>query len=549
MENTFLSKTVLRQVLLLGLLLLIAWLYSYIDILPLRPGSVHQWRQTDCLSLADNYYQGNWNLFKPSLHILFSDDETTGKSAGEFPLLYYFVALLWKLFGKHEYIFRLVNIAIAFWGMNALFRLSYRLLKDVFWAVLVVVFLFASPIFAFYTNNFLINVPAFSLMLVAVYYFYRFWEDGKNKFFYASMSFFLLVGLFKISTLLVFVIIGLLFLAELSKRARLKSQGLVFFKPKAQLIPFVLVVFGVSCWYLYARHYSNIHGGKYTLNYIQSYWVTPKVEVDAALKSLREFIFYQVMSPASWIYCLLCLIYLGVNFRRMSTPWKFIIPSVMIGYFAFVMLFFYSLNNHDYYHIDFLIVPLVLHLAFMHYLSRQEPVLFRSFLLKLFFSAFMLYNVLYCANNMHLRYWGFKPDEMYRRQLLSPKVDMDNWAWHKWAYLNGPYETATPVLRAMGIKRSDPVICPDDCSFSISLYLMDQVGWTNIGGCIKDTSDIADRIRHGAKYMMIIDTAAIQLPYLKQYEGHELTPYRSLHIYDLRPYADTRNQAGRTELR
>ncbi|HXC06489.1 MAG TPA: glycosyltransferase family 39 protein, partial [Bacteroidia bacterium] len=268
MEKTFWSKAVMRQVWLFLLLLFLSWLYSYVQILPLRPSSVHQWRQTDCLSLADNYYQGNWNLFQPSLHVLFSDQETSGKSAGEFPLLYYVVALLWKIFGKHEYIARLLTIGIAFWGMNALFRLSYRLLKDIFWSFCVVVFLFSSPIYAYYTDNFLINVPAFSLMLVAVYYFYRFWEEGTNKFLYASMAFFLFVGLFKISTLLIFVVLGFLFLAEVSRRVRLKPQGLVFPRPRAQLIPFILVLGGVACWYLYARHYNNVHGGKYTLNYI-----------------------------------------------------------------------------------------------------------------------------------------------------------------------------------------------------------------------------------------------------------------------------------------
>jgi hypothetical protein len=81
----------------------------------MRPSSVHQWRQAACLSLADNYYEGNWNLFEPSMHIQFSDNGTSGKSAGEFPLLYYIVAILWKIFGKHEFIFRLLISVSVFW--------------------------------------------------------------------------------------------------------------------------------------------------------------------------------------------------------------------------------------------------------------------------------------------------------------------------------------------------------------------------------------------------------------------------------------------------
>ena len=36
-------------------------LYGYQDIVKLEPQSVHVWRQTDCTSLAKNYYQNGMN--------------------------------------------------------------------------------------------------------------------------------------------------------------------------------------------------------------------------------------------------------------------------------------------------------------------------------------------------------------------------------------------------------------------------------------------------------------------------------------------------------
>ena len=535
------SNSAFRYVFLVLLLLLLSWAYSYVQILPLRPGSVHQWRQADCLSLADNYYQGNWNLFQPSLNILFSDNESSGKSAGEFPLLYYFVAILWKLFGKHEYIFRLVTIAISFAGMFALFKLSFGILKDYFWALFSVIFLFSSPIYVFYTNNFLVNVPAFSVMLIAVWYFYRFWQSSENKFLYLSMGFFLLVGLLKISTLLGFVVVGVLYLADVSGLVRFKAEGKLFRQPLRQLIPLVAVLAGVAVWYAYVRHYNKIHGGVYTLNYIQSYWVSSKAQIASSLKSLKNFIVFQVLSIPSYIYLILCLIYLIMNYRKVAGVWKVALPLLLFGYFVFIMLFFYSLDCHDYYHVDFLIIPVAINLAFLHYLRVNENNLYQSSLVKLFFTAFMLYNVAYCANNMAMRYWGYTEKNLYVRQLVAPKIDLEAWGYTKWAYENGPYETVTPLLRKVGIKREDAVICPDDPSYSIALYLMDQRGWSNPGSVLKDSAAISDRIAHGAKYMMITDTASLRLPFIRSYVGHELMQYQKLHVYDLRPYSKSVN--------
>ncbi len=531
------NKASHRNVTFILVIVALAWVYSFPHILPLRPSSVHQWRQADCLSLADNYYEGNWNLFKPSLHLLFSDNETSGKSAGEFPVLYYIVALLWKIFGKHEYIFRLLTFAISFAGMFALFKLAFALLKDLFWAMATVMFLFSSPIYVYYTNNFLINVPAFSLMLVAVWFFYLFWQSGRNKYLIWSMSFFLVVGLFKISTLMSFLIIGLMFLLEVLGIVKFKAEGKVFVEPRKQIFPFLGVLAGVAMWYLYTNHYNHVHGGKYTLNYVQTYWASSKDQIHACLKSLKNFIVFQVLSIPSYLYLCLCIIYLGFNFRKLNTVWKMAIPVLLIGYYCFVMLFFYSLNSHDYYHIDFLIIPLVIHLGFLHFLQKNDTAFFHAALFKYFFSAFLLWNIVYCANNMHMRYWGPSEKNEYVTELIAPKVEVDGWAYSHWAYRNKAYETVTPVLRRMGIQRADAVICPDDFSYSITLYLMDQVGWTNVDSQLKDSSAINDRILHGAKYMMIVDTTVMHQAFLKAYEQYELPMYLNLHIYDLRPYA------------
>lgn len=73
----------------------------------------HMWRQADCLSITHHYYTGN-PFLEPEMHIQLGHNYTTGKSAGEFPVLYYMVAGFWKVFGKSYLSFRLFTSSF-FW--------------------------------------------------------------------------------------------------------------------------------------------------------------------------------------------------------------------------------------------------------------------------------------------------------------------------------------------------------------------------------------------------------------------------------------------------
>ena len=169
-------------------IILVFFIYNYHKILLSGPYSIHQWRQADCLSITTNYYQEGMKFFEPSVH--WCGAEGNGKTVSEFPLIYYFVAFLWKLFGKYEFIFRLVNLSIVFTGLFCLYKISEELLKDTFWAVFVPLFLFTSPILVYYANNFMADVPAFSLGIIGWYFFLKFYKHEKNIDLYFFMLFF-----------------------------------------------------------------------------------------------------------------------------------------------------------------------------------------------------------------------------------------------------------------------------------------------------------------------------------------------------------------------
>src|SRR3972149_5808757 len=98
-------------------LLCVSFFYNYHEIVFKRPQSVHKWRQSDCASIALNYYQNGMDFFHPETHNLTSDGGTTGKcQTSEIPILYYSVAILYTIFGYHDFIFRLVNTLLFFLG-------------------------------------------------------------------------------------------------------------------------------------------------------------------------------------------------------------------------------------------------------------------------------------------------------------------------------------------------------------------------------------------------------------------------------------------------
>ncbi|MFV0269308.1 MAG: ArnT family glycosyltransferase [Draconibacterium sp.] len=238
------NKSLITNLLFIGALIFISLAYNYQEILFHRPYSNHTWRQADCLSITMNYYKENLNFFTPEVH--WTGDKENGKTMSEFPIIYYTVAQLWKIFGQQEFISRLINILIVFSGLFSLFKLSGRILKDTFWSFFIPLIVFTSPLLIFYTNNFLSNAPAFGLALTGTYFFYRYDEKHNKKWLILSMAFFTLSGLLKITSLIIFMaILGTIVLDGIikvwNKKQTIKSTLL-------KIVTFLYVLVVIAVW-------------------------------------------------------------------------------------------------------------------------------------------------------------------------------------------------------------------------------------------------------------------------------------------------------------
>ena len=203
------SKKLFRYFLFLGIMISAALLYNYQETITYRPTSIHQWRNCISASMALNYAEEG-DFFHPRTHNLQADEHTSDVSVIEFPLIYYLIGMLYRIFGTHEIIYRVVHLLIGCTGLFFLIRLGYRILRNPILAMVPPVIIFSSPIYVYYINNFIPDAPALSIVFIAFFFFYRYYEQGGNFDFLVSVSLFAIAGLVKTPAfLLFFAIIGI----------------------------------------------------------------------------------------------------------------------------------------------------------------------------------------------------------------------------------------------------------------------------------------------------------------------------------------------------
>lgn len=263
-------RALLRQVdaawWFVALFIVMSCAYEAGRILHLPPQPHHLWRQADCISLAWNYYDTTWNFFQPTVHNLFSDGYTSGKTAGEFPVLYYLVGMIWRITGPDLFIYRLIGFSLHFIGTLALFTSVRRILADGFWAMCVALLFYASPVIVYFGIGFLTDVPAFDLALIGWWFVVRYATEGRSGQWGWAVFFFSLGMLLKMTAGLSLVALaGILFFHTVHRKRGATTWSL-FKGSRREWATLVVGLLSVYGWYAYAAYYNGLHGGKYTFN-------------------------------------------------------------------------------------------------------------------------------------------------------------------------------------------------------------------------------------------------------------------------------------------
>ena len=486
------------------------------------PRSVHQWRQSDAYSMTLNYYHDGMDLLNPSIHLQESKD---GKAVGEFPILYYISALIWKITGPSMFAIRAMHLLIAFCGLFALFKLSQELLKDIFFSLLIPVLIYASPIFGFYSNSFLVNTDALSFLFMGWYFMYRYHLNGKGLTLIAAVLLVSLAGLLRTTMLIGYIPIACWFFIRLMKQLRTDMISSLL-KSVLIGIPFLMVI----GWMFYVSKYNAASGSVYFLTTIRPIWDTPDPGNIWEILRTRQL---------SEVYPMVLLVLFALLILAAAITWKKHL-SLLIGFILFltlelivyVLLWFANLDVHDYYLIELLILVPPLMILLIQFIQKY-PELFRSIYFRAGLSVLLLVVVLFGAVKTRIKY---DPKLYFLTELMLSKEEIDYYKWYHWDYgmKMQAFETVEPYLSKIGIDRNKKVVCIPDPSSNISLSLMDRKGYTMLYVRPEDMQSAVTRFKNkGTEYLMVFDTTYLENQQLDTFLHQPVGRYRNIHMFKL----------------
>jgi len=462
------------------------------------------------------------HFFHPEVNNLTSDGGTTGKSCtSEIPFLYYTVALLYRIFGYHDYIYRIFNTIIFLAGLYFLFRLLHFLIKDFFWAASLSLLFFTSPVLVYYGNNFLTNSAALSFSMIAWYYFIRFLFEKKHRWFIFSIVFFFLAGACKITALISLFAITGIFLLELFHIRKFVDHEKVFSHAGWYITTILIVYIIIGLWLIYASDYNREHDSNYFSTTIFPVWKLQMTQIRSVLQGIRTEWLHEYFHRSVLLFVAASFLFILFNFKKNNPLLIFCILIIFAEIIFYILLQFWTFKDHDYYTIDIYIFPVLIILSAFDVLKRDYSKIFRSVFFKIIFFVLLIFNISYAQSRLQFRYNGW----------------INDYPDYKDIY------TITPYLRQIGISPDDKVISIPDVSHS-TLYLMNQKGWTeyidarlNNGTSIiynGDSTGVQLSVNKGAKYLILNNMGElIKKPYLQSFCTHLKGRYNNVLIFQL----------------
>lgn len=507
------------------LFLMIAWFYGIFDTMDRGPYSRHQWRQSDCLSITQHYYQDNLPFLEPEIH--WRGVGQTGKTISEFPIVYYSVAKIWQITGKHYWIFRGISFLIMAIGLFYLKKLAQRFLKDDFWSIFIPLLLFSSPILAYYSNSFMMNSNAFALALIGAYHFYRHRTERSYKHLVYACILFLFAGLLKITALLLFFGLGAIFLYEiLVKERSLKERW-------KELLPYAATLVLILIWYSYAGRYNANNMSMVFLQGLLPIWDLEWHDIYSNWKLLND-----ELKPAYFnvpALSLLGIIFIGliINFKQANRYFLALSVLITIGIIGYILLFFQVFNVHEYYLTNLLIIIPLISLLFLDFLRNHYETIFHSRTVKITASIALLFLIYSAAVQTVVKYDIGK--KWAKNSFILDKKTVEYWEWYHWDYANTlkELETIEPVFKKAGVKLTDKVVSFPDGSINISLYLMNRNGYNDYGHLDTRAEQVEKAKKWGAKYLVISNLALLEDESLQPYFGNKVGGTEHVSIFKL----------------
>ena len=470
------------------------------------PYGMHFMRQTDSLSFVYQYYNDGYDFFNPKL---FNLKNIEGRAACEFPITYYFTAILYGIIGPKMYILKLIHLIISFSGLFYVFKLAHLVLKDYVYASLVALFLCTSTVYNFYAFNYLPDTPALSFVLIAWYYAFKYQMNGQRNTLIKAFVFFTLGSLIKVTylinpiALLIFYLF--IYLFQRKQLEGLKSKRLIF---KYGLISLLLVF----SWNAYMIHYNQQYESHSFNTTILPIWELSKNNMIIVWEYVVDFWYTSYFAHSSFHLLIILALIQIILIKKSNYNITLLVFLLFLGLICFAFLFYSQFKDHDYYFLTFI-----------------------PFLILLFINAINTLKIKYPNTKLH---FGFKfililivfVGINYSKHKLTERRENQMNSYSKMGLLIFRHKEE---IRRLNIPKNAKIILTPETSQNGGLLYLNRMGWTIPS--LKDITHekLIELKLKGANYLLLV-SKDIQTQEKLKTEGELILECNDLYVFKLK---------------
>ena len=453
------------------------------------PNLLHQWRQCDGLSMSLNYFEEGMEFFSPKIHFQHSED---GRAVGEFPILYYVNALVWKVTGHSYLAARLLNLLIFLAGLYYLSLASLKVTRNEVVSLCAPLIVLSSPLIARYAPSFLPNTTALSFVFISVYFFVKHYESERLRYLVICVVFASMAALMRTTML-----IGYMPFLVIAVHKRFDWKRLVLM---------VLPLVAVLAWVLFIKSYNEDSGSVYFLTKITPLWKMSSGEIDGVWDLINGNIKYLLMNLVLF-WGLIAGVGISVwKMNEVGSKLMLYVSLVYLATVAYFVLWFKKIGVHDYYYVElFILVPSVVVLFGGTELSKTKWA-------KIAVVVVSALSVSLCAvKNRYIKSPSKKLNVVERVVLKGEEVGFWTWFHDNYNAKFRAFETVKPFMRELGVERDDLVFSIQDPSPNVTLYLMDVKGYTALYQHGKTYDEqVKWMIDRGVEYLVTADKSIVE---------------------------------------
>lgn len=464
---------------ILGIVLIgIYFFLGYSSVFFNGPEGIHFMRQSDSLAFASQYFNNGFDFFNPQL---FNLKDIDGRAACEFPILYYFTALLYAVFGQHFFILKVVHLLVVYVGIVFLYKLIYGILKDVIYSVLILLFLFTSTVFNYYAFNYLPDIAALGFTFIGWYYFI----ESRNTFYKRTMVlsslFFCLAGLLKVTYLIspLAILGGLVFQLFFCKKEQLYKKW-----THSSIVSIVILLSVNVGWNSYMVYYNALYHATSFNTSILPIWKLNTLDIKIVWEYMTNYWYTKYFAASSFHILGIFFLFILVFYKQWNKNVFVVYALLLFGSGSYFILFYSQFKDHDYYFLVFLPLFLMTLVIGVYVLQKKITSNIIHIVIKSVLAVVVIAGINYSRMKLKGRYEE-KDNEYAHSSLVLQKYQEE--------------------IKAIGISKNAKVIVATDKSQNGSLLILNTQGWLLKTSEELAQTNIESYKKQGASYLFVVN--------------------------------------------